>query len=67
LAEEIIAAHPDMAECAVIGASDRLKAKSPLALVVSRQEPLARIRRSPPIWLPQCVKRSDRQRLAQSI
>ena len=32
--EEIIAAHPNVAECAVIGASDKLKGDVPLALVV---------------------------------
>lgn len=32
--EEVIAAHPDVAECAVIGASDQLKGEVPLALVV---------------------------------
>ena len=34
MAEEIIAAHPDVAECAVIGASDKLKGEVPLALVL---------------------------------
>ena len=32
--EEVIAAHQDVAECAVIGASDQLKGEVPLALVV---------------------------------
>jgi len=32
--EEVIAAHPNVAECAVIGASDQLKGEVPLALVV---------------------------------
>jgi propionyl-CoA synthetase len=32
--EEVIAAHPDVAECAVIGASDQLKGEVPLALIV---------------------------------
>ena len=32
--EEIIAAHPNVAECTVIGASDKLKGDVPLALVV---------------------------------
>jgi propionyl-CoA synthetase len=32
--EDIIAAHPDVAECAVIGASDKLKGEVPLALVL---------------------------------
>jgi propionyl-CoA synthetase len=32
--EEVLAAHPDVAECAVIGVSDELKGELPLAFVV---------------------------------
>jgi len=32
--EEVVAAHPDVAECAVIGVADALKGQVPLALVV---------------------------------
>jgi propionyl-CoA synthetase len=32
--EEVLATHPDVAECAVIGAKDDLKGQSPLGLVV---------------------------------
>lgn len=32
--EEVLAAHPDVAECAVIGTSDELKGETPLGLVV---------------------------------
>ncbi len=32
--EEVLAAHPDVAECAVIGAADALKGQVPLGLVV---------------------------------
>ena len=32
--EEILAAHPDVAECAVIGAADALKGQTPLGLLV---------------------------------
>ena len=32
--EEVLAAHPDVAECAVIGARDALKGQTPLGLVV---------------------------------
>ena len=32
--EEILAAHPDVAECAVVGAADALKGQSPIGLVV---------------------------------
>ena len=31
--EEVLAAHPDVAECAVVGVSDTLKGQSPLGLV----------------------------------
>jgi len=32
--EEVLASHPDVAECAVIGAKDELKGQSPIGLVV---------------------------------
>ncbi len=32
--EEVLAAHPDVAECAVVGAADALKGQSPLGMVV---------------------------------
>ncbi|MBY0338509.1 MAG: AMP-binding protein [Acetobacteraceae bacterium] len=32
--EEVVASHPDVAECAVVGAQDSLKGQIPLALVV---------------------------------
>ncbi len=32
--EEVLAAHPDVAECAVIGARDELKGQAPVGLVV---------------------------------
>jgi propionyl-CoA synthetase len=32
--EEVLAAHPDVAECAVVGAADALKGEVPLGLVV---------------------------------
>ncbi|WP_207540073.1 AMP-binding protein [Sabulicella rubraurantiaca] len=32
--EEVLASHPDVAECAVVGASDALKGQAPLGLVV---------------------------------
>jgi len=32
--EEVLAGHPDVAECAVIGANDELKGQSPVGLVV---------------------------------
>ena len=39
--EEIVAAHPAVAECAVIGINDELKGQIPLALVVTKSgEPI---------------------------
>jgi propionyl-CoA synthetase len=35
--EEVLAAHPDVAECAVVGAADDLKGQIPLGLVVLKQ------------------------------
>jgi propionyl-CoA synthetase len=35
--EEVLAAHPDVAECAVVGAADDLKGQVPLGLVVLKQ------------------------------
>lgn len=32
--EEVLAAHPDVAECAVVGAADAIKGQSPIGLVV---------------------------------
>jgi propionyl-CoA synthetase len=32
--EEVLASHPDVAECAVIGAADQLKGEIPLGMVV---------------------------------
>jgi propionyl-CoA synthetase len=32
--EEVLASHPDVAECAVVGAADALKGQVPLGLVV---------------------------------
>ncbi len=32
--EEVLASHPDVAECAVVGATDALKGQAPLGLVV---------------------------------
>ena len=35
--EELVAAHPDVAECAVVGASDPIKGQVPLALIVLKE------------------------------
>ena len=46
--EEVLAAHPDVAECAVVGAADPLKGQSPLGMVVLKagvdREPAAVVR-----------------------
>src|SRR5881394_3244246 len=41
--EEVLASHPDVAECAVVGVADELKGEVPLGLVVLK----AGVRRSP--------------------
>jgi propionyl-CoA synthetase len=35
--EEVLSAHPDIAECAVIGAADKLKGELPLGMVVLKE------------------------------
>ena len=32
--EEVLSAHPDVAECAVIGADDKLKGQNPVGFIV---------------------------------
>ena len=41
--EEVLASHPDVAECAVVGVGDEIKGEIPLGLVVLK----AGVRRSP--------------------
>ncbi|PWN46517.1 acetyl-CoA synthetase-like protein [Violaceomyces palustris] len=36
LIEQVVTGHPDVVECAVVGAPDKLKGQSPFAVVVSR-------------------------------
>jgi propionyl-CoA synthetase len=51
--EEILASHPDVAECAVLGIADELKGQLPLGFVVLKagvQDPPARS------WKRNCVK-----------
>jgi propionyl-CoA synthetase len=46
--EEVLAAHPDVAECAVFGVDDQLKGELPLGLVVLKagvERPEAEIRK----------------------
>ena len=44
--EEVLAAHPDVAECAVFGVADELKGELPLGLVVLKAGVERRRRRS---------------------
>ena len=49
--EEVLAAHPDVAECAVIGVADELKGQVPLGLVVLKAGVRAATdERSQPSW-----------------
>jgi propionyl-CoA synthetase len=50
--EEVLASHPDVAECAVIGAADALKGQLPLGLVVLK----AGVNRSDDEIVPELVK-----------
>jgi propionyl-CoA synthetase len=36
--EEVVASHPDVAECAVVGVADEIKGQVPLALVIIKNE-----------------------------
>jgi propionyl-CoA synthetase len=51
--EETLAAHPDVAECAVIGAADELKGEVPVGFVVLK----AGVTRSPETVVAQLVER----------
>jgi propionyl-CoA synthetase len=51
--EEVLAGHPDVAECAVIGVADALKGQLPLGLVVLK----AGVRRAPEPLLKELVDR----------
>jgi propionyl-CoA synthetase len=51
--EEVLAAHPDVAECAVIGVADALKGQLPLGLVVLK----AGVRRGEQEIVPELVAR----------
>ncbi len=43
--EEVLAGHPDVAECAVIGAADEMKGEMPVGFVVLKAGVDARARR----------------------
>ena len=55
--EEVLAGHPDVAECAVIGVADQLKGQMPLGLIVLK----AGADRSPDQIVPELVKRVREQ------
>src|SRR6266704_3034113 len=49
--EEVLASHPDVAECAVVGVSDELKGEVPLGFIVLK----AGVRRTPEAVVPDLV------------
>jgi len=55
--EEVLAAHPDVAECAVIGVADTLKGQLPLGLVVLN----AGVERDPQVVADEVVQRVREQ------
>ena len=60
--EEILAGHPDVAECAVFGVDDQLKGELPLGLVVLKagaERPEAEIEKE---LISACARRSGRSR-----
>jgi propionyl-CoA synthetase len=63
--EEVLAAHPDVAECAVIGVSDALKGQLPVGLLVLSDGVDAISRRSPRRWSRRCANRSAGGRLSR--
>ena len=50
--EEVLASHPDVAECAVIGVSDALKGQAPLGFLCLNKG----VDRSPEEVVAECVK-----------
>ena len=58
--EEVLASHPDVAECAVIGAADKLKGELPVGMVVLKDGVDREIRRSSRSWSHWCARRSVR-------
>ena len=64
--EEVLAAHPDVAECAVIGIADALKGEVPCGFIVLKAgvtRDVARSRRRSSRW---CARRSGRSRPSSS-
>ena len=58
--EEVLASHPDVAECAVVGATDELKGQAPLGLVVLKAGVNRPDARSPRNWWRWCASGSGR-------
>ncbi len=50
--EEVLASHPDVAECAVVGVADQLKGEIPLGFIVLK----AGVRRAPEAVVPDLVE-----------
>ena len=64
--EEVLAAHPDVAECAVIGIADALKGEVPCGFIVLKagvDRPPPRSSRNASRW---CARRSGRSRRSSS-
>ena len=65
--EEVLASHPDVAECAVIGIKDELKGEVPCGFVVLKSGVDAAARsRSSASWSRWCATRSARSRPSRS-
>jgi propionyl-CoA synthetase len=47
--EEVLSSHPDVAECAVIGAEDQLKGEVPVGFIVLKVRPSSRPSRPRPV------------------
>ena len=58
--EEVLATHPAVAECAVIGVADEIKGQVPRGLVVLKAGAIGR--RLGPSWCSPCATRSARWR-----
>ena len=66
--EAVIAAHPAVAECAVIGVADALKGQVPRGFVVLKAGVTDGPGRGrPPSWSPGCATRSARSRRSSEV
>ena len=58
--EEVLADHPDVAECAVLGVDDKLKGQVPVGFMVLNAGVERTTKRSSKKWFRWCVTASDR-------